>query len=548
MLDPGSYTSLVDLLDQALVKHGQRTACVSFGDAMSYAQLDQLADGWANWLTSLDLPSQSRVAIMLPNVAASLVAVVGTLRAGHVVVNMNPLYTARELAAQVRDSQCSVIVVFEAFAHTLEQLPRRDQPRHQVIVRAGELLPSLKSALVNFVVKHVKRKVPAWKLPGAIFFEQALRLGNAQSGHNALPGRPALCCDDLAFIQYTGGTTGEPRGAMLTHGNMVANILQVGEVAQPAIGHLLYKPLTMLTALPLYHVFAMTVCALYSLHAGMKIVLVLNARDLDSLVKIWRSNPPSIFPGVNTLFNALLRHEGFRKLDFSGLLLTLGGGMAVHENVAVKWQELTGRPIIQGYGMSETAPVICAIPTDSTHFSPSVGPPLPMTEVRILDDHHQPVPLGEIGEIAVKGPQVMRGYWEAQEATRAAMTEDDFFLTGDMGFLDEQGCVTIVDRKKDMVLVSGFNVYPAEIDAVFAEHPDVLECAAVGFPDEQSGEAIKLFVVARVANIDQRSLERWSQQRLTPYKRPREFVFVDSLPKNAVGKTLRRILRDKHSH
>ena len=546
MQDPRSYASLVDLLDQALTKHGQRTACVSFGHTMSYSQLDQLATGWANWLSGLGLPAQSRVAVMLPNVAASLVAVVGTLRAGHVVVNMNPLYTARELGAQVRDSQSSVIVVFEAFAHTLQQLPKRDQPRHQVVVRAGDLLPSLKSILVNFVVKHVKRRVPDWTLPGAILFEQVLRLGAARTDRASSSDRPRLCCDDLAFIQYTGGTTGEPRGAMLTHGNLVANILQVGEVAQPAIGHLLYKPLTMFTALPLYHVFAMTVCALYSLHAGMKIVLVLNARDLDSLVKIWRSDPPAIFPGVNTLFNALLRHEGFRKLDFSGLLLTLGGGMAVHESVAVKWQELTGRPIIQGYGMSETAPVICAVPTDSTRFTASVGPPLPMTEIRILDDHRQPVTPGDVGEIAVKGPQVMRGYWEAQEATRAAMTEDGFFLTGDLGFLDERGCVTIVDRKKDMVLVSGFNVYPAEIDAVFAEHPDVLECAAVGFPDEQSGEAIKLFVVARVANVDLQSLERWSQQRLTPYKRPREFVFVDSLPKNAVGKTLRRILRETH--
>ena len=547
MQDPRSYASLVDLLDQALVKHDQRTACVSFGHAMSYAELDRLATSWANWLTSLDLPAQSRIAIMLPNVAASLVAVVGTLRAGHVVVNMNPLYTARELGAQLRDSQSSVIVVFEAFAHTLQQLPKRDQPGYQVVVRAGDLLPKLKSVLINFVVKHIKRKVPDWNLPRAVFFTQTLRLGDARVELQMSSNRPVLSCDDLAFIQYTGGTTGEPRGAMLTHGNLVANILQVGVVAQPAIGHLLHTPLTMLTALPLYHVFAMTVCALYSLHAGMKIVLVLNARDLDALVKTWRCDPPAIFPGVNTLFSALLRHEGFRKLDFSGLRLTLGGGMAVHESVAVKWQALTGMPIIQGYGMSETSPVICAIPTDAASFTASVGPPLPMTEVKILDDHRQPVGLGEVGEIAVKGPQVMRGYWKAQDATRAAMTEDGFFLTGDLGFLDEQGCVTIVDRKKDMVLVSGFNVYPAEIDAVFAEHPDVLECAAVGFPDEQSGEAIKLFVVARVANVDLKSLERWSQQRLTPYKRPREFVFVDSLPKNAVGKTLRRILRETHS-
>lgn len=542
MEDPRSYASLVDMLDRALLKHKDRTACVSLGHSLTYADIDRMATQWASWLTTLGLPAQSRVAIMLPNVAASLVTLLGTLRAGHVVVNVNPLYTPRELAAQLRDSQSSVIVVFEAFAHTLEQLPKRDQPAHQVVVRAGDLLPPLKARIVNFVVKHVKRRVPEWSLPQALRLDQALH-----AGASAEVGFAPLTAEDLAFIQYTGGTTGEPKGAMLTHGNMVANILQVQDVAQPALGGLLHRSLTMLTALPLYHVFAMTVCALYALHAGMKIVLVLNARDLDSLVKIWRAHPPAIFPGVNTLFNALLRHPGFRSLDFSGLCLTLGGGMAVHEAVAQRWQELTGRPIIQGYGMSETSPVICANPTDATSFSGAVGLPLPMTEVQILDDQRQPVALGEVGEIAVRGPQVMRGYWQSEQATKASMTEDGFFLTGDLGRLDDKGFVTIVDRKKDMVLVSGFNVYPSEIDAVFAEHPDVLECAAVGFPDEQSGEVIRLFVVSRVADVDTEALKRWSQQRLTPYKRPRDFVFVDSLPKNAVGKTLRRILRDQYS-
>lgn len=553
MEDPRSYASLVDLLDQSLVRHRDRTACVSFGHSTSYARLDDLANQWAYWLASLGLPAQSRVAIMLPNVTASLVALLGTLRAGHVVVNINPLYTARELAMQLRDSESQVIVVFEAFAHTLSQLPQRDQPSHQVVVRAGELLPGLKSGLVNLVAKYVKRGVKPWQLRSAIMFAQAL-----ETGRLCLAGRdsggpggqltlPEIKSDDLAFIQYTGGTTGEPRGAMLTHGNLVANILQVGEVAQPAIGHMLHRSLTMLTALPLYHVFAMTVCALYSMYAGMRIVLVINARDLDALVKVWKACPPEIFPGVNTLFNALLRHEGFRNMTFSGLRLTLGGGMAVHESVAEQWQKLTSRPIIQGYGMSETSPVICASQTDATRFTGSVGKPLPMTEIRVLDDHRQAVLTGEIGEIAVRGPQVMAGYWHAPDATKACMTADGFFLTGDLGFVDQDGCVTLVDRKKDMVLVSGFNVYPAEIDAVFAEHPDVLECAAVGYPDAQSGEAIKLFVVPRVADIDKASLARWSEHRLTPYKRPREFVLVDSLPKNAVGKTLRRILRQTYT-
>lgn len=544
MEDLRGDASLVDLLDQAMVKHRDRTACVSFGHATSYGQLDELARQWANWLVSLGLPAQSRVAIMLPNVTASLVTLLGTLRAGHVVVNVNPLYTARELATQLRDSESEVIVVFEAFAHTLEQLPLRDRPRHQVVVQVGDLLPRFKSGLVNFVARHVKRGVKPWRLPDASLFTQALE--NGRTHERTAPPLPVVQACDLAFIQYTGGTTGEPRGAMLTQANLVANILQVGEVAQPAIGHLLDRPLTMFTALPLYHVFAMTVCALYSLHAGMRIVLVINARDLDTLVKMWKANPPEIFPGVNTLFNALLRHAGFRKLDFSGLRLTLGGGMAVHESVAQQWQALTGRPVIQGYGMSETSPVICASQTDSTRFTGSVGRPLPGTEIQVLDDDRRPVAPGDVGEIAVRGPQVMAGYWHAPDATQACMTAEGFFLTGDLGFVDQQGCVTLVDRKKDMVLVSGFNVYPAEIDSVFAEHPDVLECAAVGFPDAQSGEAIKLFVVPRVAEVDKDSLARWSEHRLTPYKRPREFVLVDSLPKNAVGKTLRRILRQRY--
>lgn len=543
MQDPQGFTSLVDLLDQAMVRHRDRVACVSFGHASSYGEMDELASRWARWLLSLNLPAQSRVAVMLPNVTASLVALLGTLRAGHVVVNVNPLYTARELGAQLRDSGSRVIVVFEAFAHTLEQLPPQDRPPYQVVVQVGDLLPGLKSALINFVARHVKRGVKPWKLSESIMLSQALRIGAGLGKTMVLPSPAA---QDLAFIQYTGGTTGEPRGAMLTHANLVANILQVGEVAQPAIGHLLDRPLTMLTALPLYHVFAMTVCALYSMHAGMRTVLVINARDFDGLVKIWKSSSPAIFPGVNTLFNALLRHPGFQKLDFSGLILTLGGGMAVHEKVASQWQALTGRPIIQGYGMSETSPVICAAQTDATRFDGSVGRPLPLTQIRVLDDQRHPVPVGEIGEIAVRGPQVMAGYWQAPDATHAAMTADGYFLTGDMGFVDDDGRVTLVDRKKDMVLVSGFNVYPAEIDAVFAEHPDVLECAAVGYPDAQSGECIKLFVVPRAPTLDRQSLVQWGTERLTPYKRPRDFIMVDSLPKNAVGKTLRRMLRQMH--
>jgi len=543
MQETWAKLTLVDVLDQALEKYADRVASVSFGHGTTYAELDRLSRSWAGWLRSLDLPSQSRVAIMLPNVTSCLVALIGTLRAGHVVVNINPLYTARELTQQLRDSKSQVIVVFEAFAHTLQQVPIRDRPEHMVVVRVGDLLPKHKSLLVNFAVRYIKRGIPAWRLPEAIGFTQALRKGAVWCSKNGGIVHGKTCPQDLAFIQYTGGTTGEPKGAMLTQSNLVANIMQIGEVARPAIGHLLDRQLTMLTVLPLYHVFAMTICALYALHAGMKIVLVINGRDIASLLKILKAYPPSIFPGVNTLFATLLRQKQFRELDFSGLVLTLAGGMAVHQQVAQEWQKVTGKPIIQGYGMSETSPVICANPMDSVEFSASVGYPLPMTEVRVLDDEHKPLPSGQIGEIAVRGPQVMKGYWCAEEETAQSMTRNGYFLTGDMGYIDERGCVTLVDRKKDMILVSGFNVYPAELDAVFSEHPDVLECAAVGYPDMHSGECIRLFVVPRVKDVDLNSLRQWSQQRLTPYKRPKEMVLVDSLPKNAVGKTLRRMLR-----
>lgn len=534
------YSSLVQLLDEALDTHRDRIALVSLGVELTYAELDRQSRAWAAWLQSLGLESGARVAIMLPNMLASPVALIGTLRAGCVVVNVNPLYTARELQAQLRDSRPDVIVLFEAFAATLQQVPATDRPQNVVVAAAGDLMPGLKSCLVNLVVRHVQRKVPAWQLEGAERLPDVLKQG-AQTPFQA----PVLEPNDLAFLQYTGGTTGEPRAAMLSHRNVVANILQVHEIAQPVLGDLLPKPLTMLTALPLYHVFAMTVCELYALYAGMRIVLVINPRDLKTLTKIWRAERPHIFPAVNTLFAALLRHQPFRQLDFSNLRISLGGGMAIHEPVADQWQKLTGRTIVEGYGMSETSPVICANRTDATTFTGTVGYPLPGTDIKILDDDRQPVADGEAGEIAVKGPQVMLGYWQAPEMTREAMTADGYLLTGDIGVRESSGQVRIVDRKKDMILVSGFNVYPAEIDAVFASHPDVTECAAVGVPDGEGGEAIKLFVVAAKPNVDTGAMQAWARERLTGYKRPREIVLVDALPKNTVGKTIRRLLRDQ---
>ncbi len=534
-----SYRSLVQLLDQTLASHRDRVALVSLGAELSYADLDQQARNWAAWLQSLNLPLGTRVAIMLPNMLASPVALIGTLRAGCVVVNVNPLYTARELQAQLRDSRPDVIVLFEAFAATLQQVPVSDRPKHVVVAAAGDLMPGIKGGVVNLVVRHVQRKVPSWNMVGTQRLSSILAQGAALAF-----SPPSLAPDDLAFLQYTGGTTGEPRAAMLSHRNVVANILQVDEIAQPALGDLLPKPLTMLTALPLYHVFAMTVCELYALYAGMRVVLVINPRDLKTLTKIWRTERPHIFPAVNTLFSALLRYEPFAKLDFSNLRIALGGGMAIHEPVATQWRKLTGRTIVEGYGMSETSPVICANRTDARNFTGTVGLPLPGTDIQILDEDRQPVTDDQPGEIAVKGPQVMLGYWQAPEMTAQAMTADGYLLTGDIGVRHENGEVSIVDRKKDMILVSGFNVYPAEIDAVFASHPDVTECAAVGVPDGEGGEAIKLFVVPAKPDVDVPAMQDWARERLTGYKRPREIVLVQSLPKNTVGKTLRRRLRD----
>ena len=536
-----NHCTLVDLLGASMAHYHDRTALVSLGGRLTYSELDRHATRWVTWLSSQGLAKGARVAIMLPNVMASTVTLLGTLRAGLTVVNINPLYTARELQAQLLDCEPEVLVVFEAFAATVQKLPQTARPRRIVVVAAGDLLGPLKGFLVNLVVHHVQRKVPAWELEGSYAFRDTLR----QASGNTI-GAADIQPDDVAFLQYTGGTTGEPRAAMLTHGNVVANILQVDEVAQPAIGDLLPAPLTMLTALPLYHVFAMTVCELYPLYRGMRVVLIINPRDLKALTAVWRKESPHIFPAVNTLFAGLLKFEEFKKLDFSKLRIALGGGMAVQAAVAKQWQALTGRTIIEGYGMSETSPVICANPTDGREFSGTVGFPLPGTDVRILNDQHQTVADGELGEIAVRGPQVMTNYWRADSETVGdCFTADGYFLTGDLGFQTPNGQVRIVDRKKDVILVSGFNVYPAELDAVFANHPDVADCAAVGVPDDVTGQAVRLYVVPAIDSIDMEALRQWGQQNLAGYKRPRDICLIGSLPKNTVGKTLRRALRDQ---
>lgn len=537
-IDTAAYASLLDLLDRACQKHADRIACVAFGSALTYRELDRQALALASWLQSLSLPAGSRIALMMPNVPAYLVALLGVLRAGHVLVNINPLFTPRELQGQLQDSGARVIVVLENFAHTLEQVQGCEALEHRVVVEPGDLLSWYKRPLLNFVVRHVKKMVPAWHLPGAKSLRAVLREGRR------LPWQaPAVNRDSLAALQYTGGTTGTPKAAMLTHGNLVANVLQVEAIAWPALHALEGKPLNMLTALPLYHVFAMTICGLYGMHAGMTNLLVMNPRDRLSLIKIWRKYSVHIFPGVNTLFNVLLQEPAFRQLDFSQLRLAFGGGMALQRSVAQQWFDLTGQPLIEGYGLSEASPVVTANPTNAQTFSGSIGLPLPETEILILNPEGMPVATGEHGQIAVRGPQVMRGYWQVTEEVASALRPDGFFLTGDIGWMDERGYVYLVDRLKELVIVSGFNVYPSEVEAVVSAHPGVQECAAVGVPHPATGEAVRLFVVPKDETLTAEQLRTWCGEQLARYKCPHLIEFRESLPKSTIGKVLRRELK-----
>jgi len=532
-----TYASLPELLDAACQRYATRCACAFMGRTLSYAQLDAHARAFAAWLQSLGLARGSRVALMMPNTPAYLVCLLGALRAGCVLVNINPLYSADELRHPLQDAEPAVIVVLENFAHIVAQTGDA-RPRHVVVAALGDLPGGPLGWLTNGVVRYVKRLVPRWQIAGAQRLPAVLRAGRQ------LPfAAPALAHDDLAVLQYTGGTTGRPKGACLTHGNLIANLLQMQAVAVPALGEIQQQPMTMLTALPLYHIFALTTCALYGMHVGMRLLLIPNPRDLDTLIAHWRKHPVTVFPAVNTLVNALVNHKDFATLDFSALRLTLGGGMAVLRATAEAWLRVTGRPLIEGYGLSETSPVVAVNPTNSDAYSGSIGLPVPGTDVAVLDDAGQPVAVGERGELAVRGPQVMAGYWRNPEETRAAMTSDGYFLTGDIAIMDEHGYFRIVDRKKDMIIVSGFNVYPGEVEQVASQHPDVLECAVVGVADARSGEAVRLYAVRRDETLTEQALLDWLHTRLTGYKRPRQVVFLPELPKSNVGKILRRELR-----
>ncbi len=539
-IDPDCYSSLVQLMEEAFTKYADRTAYVCMGKTMSFAQLDQYSKKLAAFLQSQGLEPGARVALMMPNVLQYPVAIAAVLRAGFTVVNVNPLYTPRELEHQLNDSGAQIIVVLENFAHTLEKVISRTQVRVAVVASMGDLLGGIKGSLVNFVVRNLKKLVPAFDLPNAIRFNQALQEGSACTLRAARPHY-----DDIAFLQYTGGTTGLSKGAMLSHRNVIANLLQNEAWLQPALG----KPpkvesLIFVCALPLYHIFALTVCCLVGMRVGGMNILIPNPRDIPGLIKTLSAYRFNMFPAVNTLYNGLLNHPDFAKLDFSMLKLCNGGGMAVQKAVNDRWRSVTGKSIVEGYGLSETSPVATANPADATEFTGTIGLPISSTEIAILDDEGKHLPVGATGEIAIRGPQVMKGYWQLPKETAQVMTPDGFFRSGDIGFMDVNGYVTIVDRKKDMVLVSGFNVYPNEVEAVVAMHPGVLECAVIGVPDPATGEAVKLFVVRRDPELTSEDLIAYCHTELTAYKRPKLIEFRDQLPKTNVGKILRRELRD----
>ena len=539
-IDYTRYRSLVHLMDEAFSKFAQRNAYVCMDRFLTYAELDVMSKKLGAWLQAQGLAPGARVALMMPNVLQYPIAIAAVLRAGYTVVNVNPLYTPRELEHQLKDSGAEAIVILENFAHTLEKVIANTSIKIAVIASMGDLLGGLKGSLVNFVVRNIKKMVPAYSLPNAIRFNSVL--GEASN----MTLRPVeLGHDNIAFLQYTGGTTGLSKGAMLSHRNVIANLMQNEAWLQPALDkEPKLESLTFVCALPLYHIFALTICCLMGTRIGGLNILIPNPRDIPGLVKTLSKYRFNMFPAVNTLYNGLLNNPDFAKIDFSMLKLCNGGGMAVQKAVNDRWRAVTGKSIVEGYGLSETAPVATANAADAVEFTGTIGLPIPSTEIAILDDDARPVPLGQPGEIAIRGPQVMVGYWQRPEETKQVMTADGFFKSGDIGFMDEKGYVTIVDRKKDMVLVSGFNVYPNEVEGVVAMHPGVLECAVIGVPDANTGEAVKLFVVRRDPELSKEALMAYCHDELTAYKRPKIIEFRDQLPKTNVGKILRRELRD----
>ena len=536
-VDVEEFGSLVEVFERSVAAFADRVAYVNMGKAMTYAELDEATRHFAAWLQNrLGLSKGARVALMMPNLLQYPVALFGALRAGCTVVNCNPLYSARELHQQLVDSGAEAIVVVENFAHVVAEVVDRTPLKAVVTTRLGDMLGFPKGLIVDLVVKHVKKMVPPWHISGAVSF------GHALSEGRGLPLKPVeVGLGDVAFLQYTGGTTGQPKGAMLTHGNIVANLQQAHAWIRPALDE---KGELIVTALPLYHIFALTANCLTFMKIGATNLLITNPRDIPAFVKELSKVRFTTLTGVNTLFNALLANPDFRRLDFSSLRLVLGGGMAVQRPVAERWKEVTGTTLVEAYGMTETSPAVTINPLDLPAFNGSIGLPIPNTEIAVRDDYGRDVPLGERGELCVRGPQVMKGYWNRPQETAAVMTPDGFLRTGDIAVVDEGGFVHIVDRKKDMIIVSGFNVYPNEVEEVVASHPGVLEVGVVGVPDERSGEAVKVVVVRRDPELTVEALLDHCRRNLTGYKMPRQVEFRSELPKTNVGKVLRRALKD----
>ncbi|WP_182406877.1 AMP-binding protein [Psychrobacter sp. GP33] len=545
---PADNTSLIDIFEQSFAKNGNKTAFVCMGSELTFQEVDLYSRQVAAYLQSLGLVKGDKVAVMMPNVLQLPVTIIGVLRAGLTLVNVNPLYTTKELEHQLTDSEAKALILVENFAKTYQDIGRNIVD-HVVITGMGDLMGTLKGFMVNTIVRHVKKLVPDYKIAGSVKFNAALKTVTMSQYK-----RPSnITLDDVAVLQYTGGTTGVAKGAMLTHKNLVANLIQCNTFLGSAFDAFdkSGEQAVIMTALPLYHIFSFTLCGMFGLYRGCVGLLIPNPRDIDSLLKAYKNHPPALFPAVNTLFNALANNEEFKALDHSKLRVTMGGGMAVVSSTAEKWRQITGNIIVQGYGLSETSPVATANPINSATFSGTIGVPMPATDVAILDDVGNEVALGERGEIGVRGPQVMKGYWKRDDATSESMTSDGFFRTGDIGIMDENGYISIVDRKKNMILVSGFNVYPNEVEEVMAGCHKILECGVIGVEDDKSGEVPKIFVVRRDASLTEEEIHAYAKEHLTGYKRPRYVEFIDELPKSNVGKILHKDLRkleaDRHA-
>ena len=542
-IDPDAYPSLVALIDEAIRRFADRPAFENMGVRITFAELDRLATDFAGFLAARGLARGDRIALMMPNVLQYPVALLGALRAGLVVVSTNPLYTARELRHQLADSGARAIVVLENFGHVLEECIGDTEVEHVVVTGLGDMLGFPKSALANFVVRHVKKLVPRFRIDGAVRWGDALAKGHAAvADRGAAAGKVEPSGDDLAFLQYTGGTTGLSKGAMLTHRNMVANILQTDGFLRPFARE---GEEVIITALPLYHIFALTVNCLTYMRFGAMGLLIANPRDMPGFVKTLKGVRFTAITGVNTLFNGLMNTGGFAELDFSSLRISVGGGMAVQSAVAERWKRMTGVALLEGYGLTETSPAACMNPMHLADYTGMVGVPMPGTECRVIDEAGNALPTDTPGELCVRGPQVMKGYWNRPEETAAVIDEEGWLRTGDVAQMDARGFFRIVDRKKDMILVSGFNVYPNEVEEVVSQHPEVLEVGAIGVADERSGEVVKIVVVKRSPGLTEESLRAYCEEHLAGYKRPRHVEFAQELPKTNVGKILRRELRER---